>query len=248
MRWKGFGIAAVALVMAAALPMSAFGDNGTPKPTAGGTAAGGPAAGGGTAAGGTTARKASPKGHWFAGAVTSVSSSSVSLDVLLTGPHDTQLNGTNVTVGLTAATKITYGKGHSTIQQGDLIGVTATGLGTAAPAATQIHVRCNCHFVAGTLGSVGNGSFAVNVSRTGPFDTVLKGNAVTFQVTSSTVFVQAGSTAASAITSLKTGDNVAVVFAATGFFKDPHFNWQTATFTAKHVRFNGTLKPAPTNP
>lgn len=212
MRRKGFGIAAAALVAAAAVPMSALGDTSTPT--------------------------ANAKGNgWFAGAVTSAGSGSVSLDVLWTGKHDTQLDGTTVTVGITSATKITYGKGHSSIEQGDLIGVGASGIGSNALTARRIHVRCNCHFAAGTLGSIGNGSFAVNVARTGPYDTVLRGNAVTFQVGGSTVFVQGKDKSAGAISDLKTGERVAVVFAATGFFRDPNFNWQTATFTAKHVRY-----------
>jgi Domain of unknown function (DUF5666) len=222
MRWKGFGIVAAALVAAVALPLSALGDNTTPTATKG--------------------------GGWFAGAVTSTSSSSVSLDVLWTGPHDTQLNGTNVTVDIDSSTKIVYGKGHTSIEDGDLIGVRATGIGSATLTAKEIHVRCNCHFAAGTLGSIGASSFAVNVSRTGPYDTVLKGNAVTFQVNGSTVFVRGKDMTAGAISDLKTGEKVAVIFAATGFFKDPNFNWQTATFTAKHVRYRGSLQPAPANP
>lgn len=223
MRWKGFGIGAAALVAAAVLPMSALGDNSTPK--------------------------ANAKGNgWFAGAVTAVNLGSVSLDVMRTGPHDTQLNGTSVTLGVPSGTQIVYGKGHSSIEQGDLIGVRASGIGSNALTARWIHVRCNCHFVSGTLGSVGTSSFAVNVSATGPYDTVLKGNAVTFQVNGSTVFVQNKSTTAGAISDLKAGENVRVIFAATGFFKDPSFDWRTATFTAKHVRYRGALQPAPTNP
>jgi Domain of unknown function (DUF5666) len=210
MRWKGFGIAAAALVAAAALPL--------------------------TALGGTT----TPEGGWFAGAVTSAGSGSVSLDVLWTGPHDTQLNGTTVAVGITPSTQIVYGKGQSSIAPGDLIGVRATGIKSTTLTAREIHVRCNCHFVAGKLGSVGGSSFAVNVSKTGPYDTVLKGNAVTFQVNGSTAVVQGGAKTPAAVSDLKTGEAVAVVFSATGFFKDPSFNWQTATFTATHVRYRSS--------
>src|SRR5579862_8761256 len=98
MRWKGFGIAAAALVAAAVVPMTALGAH-----TGG--------------------------GGWFAGAVTSASSSSVTLDVLWTGKKDTQLNGQQVAVGIASGTKITYGKGQSSIDPGDLIGVRATGVG-----------------------------------------------------------------------------------------------------------------------
>jgi len=195
-----------------------------------------------------TALGAHEGGGWFAGAVTSASSSSVTLDVLWTGQRDTQLNGQQVTVGIGSTTTITYGKGQTSIDPGDLIGVRATGIGSSAITAKEIHVRCNCHFAAGTLGSVGTSSFAVNVTRTGPYDTVLKGNAVTFQVNGATVFVQGKAKTPGAITGLKSGEKVAVIFGASGFFKDPSFNWQTATFTAKHVRYQGALQPAPTNP
>ena len=161
--------------------------------------------------------------HWFAGAVTSASSTSVGVDVLWTGPHDTQLKGENVTVAIDPSTKIVYGKGQSSIDPGDLVRIHAT----ASETATRIHVDCNCHYAAGVLGSIGNGSFAVNVTRTGPYDTVLKGNAVTFQL---------GSTALPA--GAKAGDHVAVRFTATGFFKDPSFDWRTATFTVTRLTWN----------
>ena len=193
MRWKGFGIAAAALVAAAVLPLTALGGTGTSK------------------------------GGWFAGAVTSASSGSVSLDVLWTGPHDTQLNGTSVAVGITPSTNVVYGKGQSSIAAGDLIRVRATGIGSATLTAKRIHVNCNCHYAAGTLSSVSGGSFAVSVDKTGPYDGVLNGHDVTFQL---------GSTS---VGSLKVGDRVRVNFSATGFFKDPSFDWQTATFTAKRL-------------
>lgn len=165
------------------------------------------------------------QGGWFAGAVTVASPSSVTLDVLWTGKHDTQLNGTQVTVGIDSSTQIVFGKGRSSISAGELIGVRATGIGSTALTAKRIHVRCNCHYAFGTLGSIGSGSIAVNVTRTGPYDTVLKGNAVTFQL---------GATSAA---NLKTGENVGVIFSATGFFRDPNFNWRTATFTATRVHY-----------
>jgi hypothetical protein len=164
-----------------------------------------------------------PKGGWFAGAVTSAGSGSVSLDVLWTGPHDTQLNGTSVAVGITPSTNIVYGKGQSSIAAGDLIRVRATGVGSATLTAKRIHVNCNCHFAAGTLDAISSSELRVSVDKTGPYDGVLKGQEVTFQ---------AGSTS---VGSLKVGDRVRVTFAATGFFKDPSFDWQTATFTAKRL-------------
>ena len=236
MRWKAFGIAAAAVLAAAALPFAALADNEPPstiQPTT-------------TTAGGGGAARA--HAELFAGSVTSASSSSISVDVLRTGPHDTQLKGTTVTAAIDSSTKIVYGKGQTSIEPGDLVGVGAIGSSTGSLTARRIRVNCNCHIAAGTLGSVGTSSFAVNVSRTGPHDTVLKGNAVTFQVNGSTVFVQGKGKTAGAISDLKTGEKVAVIFSSSGYFKDPGFNWQTATFTATHVRYSGTLQPAPTNP
>jgi hypothetical protein len=235
MRWKAFGIAAAAVLAAAAVPLAALADNEPPSTIQTTT---------------TTSPTARAHGIWFAGSVGSASSSSVSVDVLWTGPKDTQLKGQTVTVAIDSSTKIVYGKGQTSIDPGDLIRVRAVAADAtlASLTAKEIHVNCNCHFAAGTLGSVGSSSFAVNVSRTGPYDTVLKGNAVTFQVNGSTVFVQGKDKTAGAITGLKTGEKVAVIFTSSGFFKDPSFNWQTATFTASHVRYAGDLQPAATNP
>jgi hypothetical protein len=241
MKWKAFGIAAAAVLAAAAVPLAALADNEPPSTIQTTTTTT-------TAPPASTAARAHVIG--FAGSVSSASSSSVTVDVLKTGPHDTQLNGTSVTVAIDSSTKIVYGKGQTSIEPGDLIGVRAVAADAtlASLTAKEIHVNCNCHFAAGTLGSVGSSSFAVNVSRTGPYDTVLNGNAVTFQVNGSTVFVQGKDKAAGAISDLKTGEKVAVIFTAPGFFKDPSFNWQTATFTATHVRYAGDLQPAATNP
>ena len=238
MRWKAFGIV---LAAALAVPFAALADNNNPPPGS---------ISGGTGGGSSPAQPAKAHAHWFAGAVTSASADRVSIDVLWTGKHDTQLDGKNVSVAVDSSTEIHYGKGQSSIDPGDLVGVFATATGTdlSSLTARRINVRCNCHFAAGTLGSVGSSSFAVDVTRTGPYDTVLKGNAVTFQVNSSTVFVQGKDKTAGTIAGLKSGERVAVVFAATGFFKDPSFNWQTATFTASHVRYAGDLQPAPVNP
>ncbi|HLX19373.1 MAG TPA: DUF5666 domain-containing protein [Gaiellaceae bacterium] len=241
MRWKGLGIAAAGLLAAAALPLAALADNNQPPPSTPPTS---------TTT--TTTTPKTPRVHqiWFAGAVTSASSDAVTLDVMVTGKHDTQLDGKQVTVGIDSSTQIVYGKGKSSIEPGDLIGVKAipSDATLASLTAKEIHVRCNCHFAAGTLGSVGSSSFAVNVSKTGPYDTVLNGNAVTFQVNGSTVFVQGKGSTTGSISDLKSGEKVAVIFAASGFFKDPNFNWQTATFTASHVRYQGPLQPAPTKP
>lgn len=193
--------------------------------------------------------------HWFAGSVTAVGSDSLSLDVLWTGPKDGQLNGQSVTVAVNSNTQIVGGKNASAeqlsdITPGDLVALraTATDATLASLTATKIRIRCNCHWVGGTISALGGSSLSVQVVHTGPYDTVLKGNAVTFQVNGSTVFVQGKNKAAGAISGLKTGEKVAVIFAASGFFKDPSFNWQTATFTATHVRYAGNLQPASTSP
>ncbi|MBV8480565.1 MAG: hypothetical protein JOY72_09700 [Actinobacteria bacterium] len=246
MRWKAFGIAAAALLAAAALPLVALADNNTPPPSTPPTST--------TTTTTTTTSPTSPNraphAIWFAGAVVSAGSGSMTVDVMVTGKHDTQLDGKQVAVGIDSSTQIDYGKGKSSIDPGDLVGVQATPSDAtlATLTATTIHVRCNCHFAAGTLGSVGSSSFAVDVSKTGPYDTVLNGNAVTFQVNGSTVFVQGKDSTSGSISDLKSGEKVAVIFAASGFFKDPNFNWQTATFTASHVRYQGDLQPAPVNP
>jgi hypothetical protein len=156
-----------------------------------------------------------PKAQWFAGAVTASSPSSLTVDVLWSKGS---LSGTQ-TVAIGSATKIVYGKHQTSIDPGDLVRVVDAN-GTAR----RIHVNCNCHFAAGTVASISAGTLSVNVTRSGPYDTVLKGNDVTFQIGSAT------------LPSLTAGAKVAVRFSATGFFKDPSFNWQTATFTIEHAR------------
>lgn len=156
-----------------------------------------------------------PKAQWFAGAVTASSPSSVTVDVLWSKGS---LSGSQ-TVAIGSSTKIVYGKNQSSIDPGDLVRVVDAN-GTAR----RIHVNCNCHFAAGTVDAISASTLRVNVTRSGPYDTVLKGNDVTFQIGGAT------------LPSLTSGDDVAVRFSATGFFKDPSFNWQSATFTIEHAR------------
>lgn len=211
MKWKAFGIV---LAAALAVPFAALAGNNLPPP---GTSSG-------SSPSSTPAAKA--HAHWFAGAVTTAGSGSVTVHVLWTGKHDTQLNGQNVTVAVDSSTEIHYGKGKSSIEPGDLVGVRASGTDLTSLTAKRINVRCNCHFAAGTLDSISGSQVTIHVERTGPYDTVLKGNDVTFQL---------GSAAASANTS--TNAKVAVVFSADGFFKDPSFDWQNATFTVLRLRY-----------
>jgi hypothetical protein len=208
MRWKAFGIA-VAVVLA--LPFAALADNPPPGTTTSTTTAT------------TTSRANRAHLHWFAGSVASASSGSISVDVLWTGKHDKDLNGKTVSVAIDSSTQIDYGKGKSSIEQGDLVGVLATGNQNSLTA-SRIHVRCNCHFAAGTLDAISTSRLRVNVERTGPYDGVLKGNEVTFDVGGAT------------LPNLSIGDKVAIVFSASGFFRDPNFDWQNATFTVLKLR------------
>ena len=66
---------------------------------------------------------------------------------------------------------------------------------------------------------------------------MLNGHDVTLQVNSSTIYVEGKSKTPITLGDLKAGDHVGVVFAASGFFKDPNFNPETATFTAKRVHY-----------
>jgi hypothetical protein len=212
MRWKALGIVTAA---ALALPFAALADS----PPA-----------------------AHARGLFLAGSVVSADSGHVTVDVLLTGKHDTQLDGKQVSVAIASDTAIVYGKGHSSIDPGDLVGIHATSADASLSTLTarRIHVRCNCHVAAGTLTAISPGLIRVNVKRTGPYDTVLNGNEVKFDVDSSTKFVQ-GKDKTITIGDLSIGDTVGVVFGASGFFRDPNFDWQDATFTAKvvHLRRPG---------
>lgn len=177
--------------------------------------------------------------HWFAGAVASASSSSVSVNVLWTGKHDTQLDGKTVSVAIDSSTQIVFGKGQTGIDPGDLVRVraTATDSTLATLTAKLIHVNCNCHWIAGTVGSVGSSSIVVHAARTGPYDRVLNGHDVTLQVNSSTIYIEGKAKTPITLGDLKAGDRVGVVFGASGFFNDPNFNPETATFTAKRVHY-----------
>jgi hypothetical protein len=178
--------------------------------------------------------------HWFAGSVTQVGDSTLTIGVLWTGPHDGSLNGQSVTVAVDSNTVIVSGKNRtpvplSSLQSGDLVAVAATGTDLSSLTAKRIHVYCNCHWIGGTIGSLGTTSFTVQVTRTGPYDTVLNGTTVTMNINSSTVYVLGRNKTPIAFSDLKTGQAVGVVFSADGFFKAPGFDPTTATFTAKRV-------------
>jgi hypothetical protein len=167
----------------------------------------------------------------FGGSVATATGTSITTDVIWP-KRGTETVGSQLTVAIDSSTKISYGKGKSSIEAGDLVHVIATGNPLTA---RRIRVMCNCHFVAGTVGTASSGSLRVQVTRTGPFDTVLKGTTVTIGLNSSTQYTGGSST-------LTSGEKVAVVFSASGFFKDPSFDPTKATFTALRVR---TAKSSP---
>ena len=183
-----------------------------------------------------------PRTHWFAGSVTTVGSDSLGLDVLWTGPKDGQLNGQDVTVSVTSDTQIVNGKDHSPaqlsdIKPGDLVSLRATAADATLASLTATHIRiwCNCHWIGGTIGSVGASSISVQVDRTGPYDTVLKGKDVTVQVNGSTTVLKGKDKTPISLSDLQVGAGVGVVFGANGFFKAPGFDPEKATFTASRV-------------
>jgi hypothetical protein len=191
--------------------------------------------------------------HWFAGTVTAVGTDSLSVGVLWTGPHDGTLNGQTLTLAVDAGTAIVSGPNHTSeplasIQNGDLVGVMATGLGRdlSTLTATKVHVNCDCHWVGGTISAVGTSSLIVQVSRTGPYDTVLNGQSVTIGAGGSTIYIQGKGKTPITLSDLTVGEGVGIVFSANGFFRAPGFNAATATFTAARVHVWGQKDvPAP---
>lgn len=194
--------------------------------------------------------------HWFAGSVSSVGSDSLTVGVLWTHQHDDSLNGQLTTVAVNSDTQITSGKDKtsislSDIQTGDLVAVVASGSGSdlTTLTATKIHVYCNCHWVGGTVSAIGTSSVTIQVKKTGPYDTVLSGQAVPINVDSNTVFIAGKDKTTIAFSDLKVGAGVGVVFSANGFFKAPGFDPSTADFTAKqiHVWGHKLVPPASTD-
>jgi hypothetical protein len=192
----------------------------------------------------TATPNARVRSHWFAGSVSAVGTSSLTVGVLWTGPHDTALNGQPVTVSVDSNTQITSGKDKtpvplSSIQTGDLVGVIASGSDLSSLTALKIHVNCNCHWVGGTISALGSSSVTVQVKRTGPYDTVLANQAVTIGVDGNTTYIRGRNKAPLQFSDLKVGDGVGVIFSANGFFKAPGFDPSTAIFTAKQVHVWG---------
>lgn len=190
-----------------------------------------------------TTTTATAPAHWFAGTVTGVGSSSLTVGVLWTGPNDGSLNGQTVTVNTTDQTRISRGKtgpiALAAIQNGDLVAIRADGTSPSGLTARRIHVSCNCHWIGGTIGTVGPSSFTVNVKRTGPYDTVLNNTTVTLQVNSLTVYLHGPRARRLGLSDLQPNMPVGVVFAADGFFRAPGFDPTKATFTAKRVHVWG---------
>ena len=177
--------------------------------------------------------------HWFAGTVTAVGPSSLTVGVLWTGPSDGSLNGQTVNVAVATQTRINQGPHHraialASVGTGDLVALRATG-DASSLAARRVHVFCNCHWIGGTVNAVGPTSFSVDVKRTGPYDTVLANTTITLQTNQFTVYLRGRHRARIALSNLQSGEGVGVVFAANGFFKAPGFNPTSATFTAKRA-------------
>jgi hypothetical protein len=196
----------------------------------------------------TPARHA--RGHWLAGSVSSVGDSSLTVGVLWTGPNDGYLNGQTVTVSVPSNARISQGPQHqpialASIQPGDLVSLRARGDDASSLTAVKIHVFCNCHWVGGTVSTVGTSSFQVSVKRTGPYDGVLAGTTITLQVNAQTVYLAGPDHRRIAFSDLKAGEGVGVVFAADGFFKAPGFDPTKATFTAKRVHVWGHRQVPP---
>ena len=177
--------------------------------------------------------------HWFAGTVTQVGPSSLAVGVLWTGPNDGSLNGQTVNVNAVTQTRINQGPHHraialASIGTGDLVAVRATG-DASSLTARRIHVFCNCHWIGGTVNAVGPATFSVNVTRTGPYDTVLGNTTVTLQANQYTVYLRGPRRGRIGLSDLQPGEGVGVVFASDGFFRAPGFDPTKATFTAKRV-------------
>jgi hypothetical protein len=155
-----------------------------------------------------------------------------------------------VTVAVPSNTRISQGPHHqpialASIQPGDLVSLRARGDDASSLTAVKIHVFCNCHWVGGTVSSVGTTSFQVSVKRTGPYDGVLANTTITLQVNAQTVYLAGPHHRRIAFSDLKPGEGVGVVFVADGFFKAPGFDPTTATFTAKRVHVWGHRQVPP---
>jgi hypothetical protein len=194
----------------------------------------------------TTPTSTAQPPHWFAGTVTAVGSNSLTVGVLWTGPNDSSLNGQSVTVSVTDNTRINKGRqgaiALAAVQNGDLVAIRADGTAPASLTARRIRDFCNCHWIGGTVASVGTNSFTVNVTRTGPYDTVLDNTTVTLQTNALTVYLHGHHGRRIGFSDLTPGQGVGVVFAADGFFKAPGFDPNHATFTAKRVHVWGPMQ------
>ncbi len=189
--------------------------------------------------------------RWLAGQVSGVGSSTLTLGVLWTGPHDGQLNGQTLTINVASNTRINQGPHRepialAQIQVGDLVALQAAGDAPTMLTAARIHVYCNCHWISGTIRGTASGSLSIQVGNTGPYDTVLNGHTVTLKVNADTVYMRGPNRRRIAVTDLKVGQHVGVIFAANGFFKAPGFNPTTVTFTAKRIHVWGR-DPVPTS-
>lgn len=76
----------------------------------------------------------------------------------------------------------------------------------------------------GVFGAAATGaSFAVQVSRTGPYDSVLAAQTITLQTNDDKVYPRGARRVRIVFSNIKVGEGLGVVFLANGFFKAPGF-------------------------
>ena len=154
-----------------------------------------------------------------------------------------------MTVAVETKTRINQGPHHRADrarehQHGDLVAVRADG-DASSLTARRIHVFCNCHWIGGTVNSVGTTSFTVDVKRTGPYDTVLANTTVTLQTDSYTVYLRGRHRARIGLSDLKPGEGRRRGVRGGRFLPSPGFDPTKATFTAKRVHVWGARQVPP---
>jgi len=175
----------------------------------------------------------------FAGSVSSTGNGTVTVNVIW-AKAGTVTAGEQVTVAVDPQTKITKGPKRSPatlddVKAGDLVGVGTAQASGGPLTARRIHISCNCHWIGGTVTANDGTTLTVQAAKTGPFDTVLAGHAVKIGLASGTTYLEGRGKHPITAPDVKVGDKVGVVFAASGFFQQPGFDWTAATFTAKRV-------------
>jgi len=176
----------------------------------------------------------------FAGSVVSTGDGTVVVNVIW-AKSGSFTAGQQVTVGVGPVTKITKNPDREPatlgdVKPGDLVGVGVVQAQDGPLTARRIHISCNCHWVGGTVTGNDGTTLTVEVAKTGPFDTVLAGHSVKIGLVAATNYLQGRDKHPITAADVKVGDKVGVIFAASGFFRQPGFDWTAATFTAKRVQ------------